>query len=48
VDFKKISRICFLKEMFFVKENEAYFKIFGNIIVVEMKILKSNNYLLET
>jgi hypothetical protein len=31
-----------------VKESEASFEIFGNIIVVEMKILKPNNYLLET
>jgi hypothetical protein len=44
---RKFQEICFLKEIFFVKENEAYFEIFGNIIVVEMKIFKSNNCLLE-
>jgi hypothetical protein len=45
---RKFQKTYFLKEIFFVKENEACFKIFANIIVVEMKISKSNNYLLET
>jgi hypothetical protein len=45
---RKFQKICFLKEIYILKENEASFKIFANIIVVEMKILKSNNYLLKT
>jgi hypothetical protein len=31
-----------------VKENEASLEIFGNILFVEMKISKLNNYLAET
>jgi len=40
LDMLKFSKIIFLNYFFLVKENEAYFGVFGNILFVKMKSLK--------